>query len=78
MVVEAKNLCSATWAAKDGVEYYLNVTEKRNKKRRNILLYAAGAVLSYVERAGINKDVDGPFSKRLSHMRTAVQFDRPV
>jgi site-specific recombinase XerD len=65
MVVEANNLCSATWAVKDGVEYYLNVTEKRNKKRRNILLDAARAVLSYGERAGINKDVDGPFYRPL-------------
>ena len=35
----------------DGVEHYLNVTEKRNKKRRKILLDAARPVLAYVERS---------------------------
>ena len=34
----------------DGVEHYLHVTEKRNKKRRKILLDAARPVLAYVER----------------------------
>ena len=37
----------------DGVEHYLHVTEKRNKKRRKILLDAARPVLAYLERAGI-------------------------
>ena len=32
----------------DGVEHYLNVTEKRNRKRRKILLDAARPVLAYV------------------------------
>src|SRR4051794_30285370 len=32
----------------DGVEHYLHVTEKRNKKRRKILLDAARPLLSYV------------------------------
>ena len=32
----------------DGVEHYLHVTEKRNKKRRKILLDAARPVLAYV------------------------------
>src|SRR5208337_4648141 len=40
----------------DGVEHYLNVTEKRNKKRRKILLDAARPVLAYVARAGIGED----------------------
>ena len=44
----------------DGVDHYLNVTEKRNKKRRKILLDAARPVLAYVERAGIKDDRDGP------------------
>ena len=34
----------------DGVEHYLHVTEKRNKKRRKILLDAARPVLAYVSR----------------------------
>ena len=44
----------------DGVEHYLNVTEKRNKKRRKILLDAARPVLAYVARAGIGEDKEGP------------------
>jgi site-specific recombinase XerD len=40
----------------DGVEHYLNVTEKRNKKRRKILLDAARPVLAYVASAGIKDD----------------------
>ena len=44
----------------DGVEHYLNVTEKRNKKRRKILLDAARPVRAYLERAGIAGDMEGP------------------
>jgi site-specific recombinase XerD len=44
----------------DGVEHFLHVTEKRNKKRRKILLDAARPVLSYVARAGIGEDKEGP------------------
>ena len=44
----------------DGVEHYLHVTEKRNKKRRKILLDAARPVLAYVARAGIGEDKEGP------------------
>jgi len=44
----------------DGVEHYLHVTEKRSKKRRKILLDAARPVLSYVSRAGIGEDKEGP------------------
>ena len=40
----------------DGVEHFLHVTEKRNKKRRKILLDAARPVLAYVERAGIGEE----------------------
>jgi integrase len=43
----------------DGVEHYLNVTEKRGKRRRKILLDAARPVLAYVERAGIGEDKEG-------------------
>jgi site-specific recombinase XerD len=49
----------------DGVEHYLNVTEKRNKKRRKILLDAARAVLAYVERTGIKEDMEGPLFRPL-------------
>ena len=44
----------------DGVEHFLHVTEKRNKKRRKILLDAARPVLAYVARAGIGEDREGP------------------
>ena len=44
----------------DGVEHYLNVTEKRNKKRRKILLNAARPLRPYLERAGIGEDKEGP------------------
>ena len=44
----------------DGVEHYLNVTEKRNKKRRKILLDATRPVLAYVAQAGIKDDREGP------------------
>jgi site-specific recombinase XerD len=44
----------------DGVEHFLHVTEKRNKKRRKILLDAARPVLAYVTRAGIGEDREGP------------------
>jgi site-specific recombinase XerD len=44
----------------DGVDHYLHVTEKRNRKRRKILLDAARPVLAYVKRAGIGDDREGP------------------
>jgi integrase/recombinase XerD len=50
----------------DGVEHYLNVTEKRHKKRRKILLDAARAVRSYLDRAGIAGDPDGPLFRPLA------------
>jgi site-specific recombinase XerD len=50
----------------DGVEHYLHVTEKRNKKRRKILLDAARPVLAYVERAGIKDDREGPLFRPLT------------
>ena len=49
----------------DGVEHYLNVTEKRNKKRRKILLDAARPVLTYVAQAGIKNDKEGPLCRPL-------------
>jgi site-specific recombinase XerD len=50
----------------DGVEHYLHVTEKRNKKRRKILLDAARPVLAYVSRAGIGEDREGPLFRPLT------------
>jgi site-specific recombinase XerD len=49
----------------DGVEHYLHVTEKRNKKRRKILLDAARPVLAYVAWAGIKDDREGPLFRPL-------------
>jgi len=49
----------------DGVEHYLHVTEKRNKKRRKILLDAARPVLAYVKSAGIGDDKEGPLFRPL-------------
>src|SRR3954454_24254452 len=50
----------------DGVEHYLRVTEKRNQKRRKILLDAARPVLAYVERAGIAEDKEGPLFRPMT------------
>jgi site-specific recombinase XerD len=50
----------------DGVEHFLHVTEKRNKKRRKILLDAARPVLAYVQRAGIGEDKEGPLFRPLT------------
>jgi integrase/recombinase XerD len=56
----------------DGVEHYLHVTEKRNKKRRKILLDAARPVLAYVARAGIEDDKEGPLFRPLSPSRLVL------
>lgn len=50
----------------DGVEHFLHVTEKRNRKRRKILLDAARPVLKYVEMARIAGDREGPLFRPLS------------
>jgi site-specific recombinase XerD len=50
----------------DGVEHYLHVTEKRNQKRRKILLDAARPLLAYVQRAGIQDDQEGPLFRPLT------------
>ena len=50
----------------DGVEHFLHVTEKRNKKRRKILLDAARPVLAYVARAGIAEDKEGPLFRPMT------------
>ena len=50
----------------DGVEHYLNVTEKRGKRRRKLLLDAARPLLAYVAQAGIIADKDGPLFRPLT------------
>jgi site-specific recombinase XerD len=50
----------------DGVEHYLNVTEKRGKKRRKILLDAARAVKEYLQRGDIEGDREGPLFRPVS------------
>ena len=57
----------------DGVEHYLNVTEKRNKKRRKILLDAARPVLAYLERAGIGEDKEGPLFRPMKPDGSGVE-----
>jgi site-specific recombinase XerD len=49
-----------------GVDHYLHVTEKRNRKRRKILLEAARPVLAYIERAGIREDREGPLFRPMT------------
>ncbi len=49
----------------DGIDHYLHVTEKRNRKRRKILLDAARPLLAYLERAGIKEDREGPLFRPL-------------
>ena len=57
----------------DGVEHYLNVTEKRNKKRRKILLDAARPVLAYLARAGIAEDKEGPLFRPMKPDGSGVE-----
>ena len=58
----------------DCVKRYLNVTEKRNKKRRKILLDSARPVLAYLARAGIAEDKEGPLFRPVLVQR---EWDRP-
>ena len=57
----------------DGVEHYLHVTEKRNKKRRKILLDAARPVLAYIARAGIGDDKEGPLFRPMKPDGTGLK-----
>jgi integrase/recombinase XerD len=57
----------------DGVEHYLHVTEKRNKKRRKILLDAARPVRAYLERAGIGDDEEGPLFRPMRPDGTGLE-----
>jgi len=58
----------------DGVEYRLQVTEKRKNERNIILLDAAGAVLKYIEAAGIADDAQGPLFRPMT--RDGLGFER--
>ena len=57
----------------DGVEHYLHVTEKRNKKRRKILLDAARPLRAYLERAGIGEDKEGPLFRPMKPDGTGLE-----
>ena len=57
----------------DGVEHYLHVTEKRNKKRRKTLLDAARPVLAYIARAGIGDDKEGPLFRPMKPDGTGLE-----
>ena len=57
----------------DGVEHYLNVTEKRNKKRRKILLDAVRPLRAYIERAGIADDKEGPLFRPMKPDGSGVE-----
>ena len=50
----------------DGTEWFLNVTEKRCKKQRKILLEAARSIVVYLKAAGIRDDREGPIFRRFS------------
>ncbi len=58
----------------DGVEHYLHVTEKRNRKARKILLDATRAIARYIEAAGISADREGPLFRPLA--RDGASFER--
>ncbi len=58
----------------DGVEHYLHVTEKRNRKVRKILLEASRAIFRYVEFAGIAEDREGPLFRPVT--RQCAGFER--
>jgi hypothetical protein len=55
-------------------DYYLNVTKKRNKKRRKLLLDAARPLLAYVAQAGIKEDKEWPLFRPL--MPDGTGFER--
>ena len=55
------------------VGHYLNVTEKRNRKRRKILLDAARPVLAYVKQAGIRDDRQGPLFRPMTPDGTGLE-----
>ena len=50
----------------DGTEWFLNVTEKRGKKHRKILLEAARSIVVYLDAAGVRNDREGPIFRRFT------------
>lgn len=58
----------------NGVEYFLQVTEKRKTEGNKILLDAAGAVLEYIEAAEIGDDIEGPLYRPMT--RNGLGFER--
>jgi len=50
----------------DGTEWFLNVTEKRGKKQRKILLEAARSLVEYLNDAAIANDREGPLFRRFA------------
>src|SRR5512135_344031 len=51
----------------------LNVTEKRNKKRRKILLDAVRPLRAYIEQAGIGDDKEGPLFRPMKPDGSGVE-----
>lgn len=49
----------------DGIEHFLHVTEKKNLKRRKILLDSTRPVLAHMAHAGIKLDKEGPLFRPL-------------
>lgn len=60
----------------DGVEHYLHVTEKRDKKTRKILLDATRPLLTYLDAAGIRDDSEGPLFRPLCRNRQGFERRR--
>ena len=58
----------------NGVDYYLQVTEKRDRKRNLILLDAAATIFDYLDAAGIRDDIEGPLFRRMT--RDGLGFQR--
>ena len=50
----------------DGAEYYLHVNEKRQRESRKILLDVASSVLTYMDKAEIGADKEGPLFRPLT------------
>ena len=57
----------------DGVEHYLHVTEKRNKKRARSCSTPRGRSCAYLERAGIGDDKEGPLFRPMRPDGTGLE-----
>ena len=56
----------------DGTDHYLNVTEKRNKHQRKILLDAARSIHEYLDSSGIRDDREGPLFRPVAKDRKTL------